>query len=640
MVKLKNDYLVPMMQLKYQVVTEWSLKVETPPEITPQNDSFNCGVFLLAFSKSILAGKKLNFFFEDINQFRDVIFAEITTENVVQEINQPNCNKPILMQKQEDEHADNFDIESSDEDLLEDNEEYEDDLEVSEDEDVKDNYKEDQDANCNKPILMQKQEDEHADNFDIESSDEDLLEDNEEYEDDLEVSEDEDVKDNYKEDQDVDKNEKEEFYDDELVEDNQTYQHYIEDNDSDVKEQIAEDHKIKEKSELREHEGKHTQQIAIRCDLCEKVVKTQKELEVHVSNHAGPSSITCPICTYKAKKEEEIQVHMNMHDDIGTNDVVEADETSEDHIEDNDANVKQEIVEEIFDDLFAKLSLSFDDLINQHVDFDFDLDTFKEEVYPNNALSILTHDEENVDMNTPPVSPKDFVSTSFKQITSSQPVSEKEIFKKRKLEETVDEQNLPPIVSICKNFRLDIRTETPEEQNGDNTTALQTIDDNIEVIDHENPNQYVEVNLIDYPHIKLNDPKIMVFFLDESQYFGLSKSEQQELFNTMKHFVRYRGKGGNLYNKRTFRANPTESIQFLQFYQANYIQDQPIKFHVKIKFKVGDVQTENHQNSIFVENGLLKQDNIKQDQKPFPKSEFQLQNLSLDQFRVFLKLFS
>ena len=108
----------------------------------------------------------------------------------------------------------------------------------------------------------------------------------------------------------------------------------------------------------------------------------------------------------------------------------------------------------------------------------------------------------------------------------------------------------------------------------------------------------------------------------------------------MKHFVRYQGKGGNLYNKRTFKANPTESIQFLQFYQANYIKDQPIKFHVKIKFKVGDVQTENHQNSIFVENGLLKQDNIKQDQKPFPKSELQLQNLSLDQFRVFFKLFS
>ena len=77
--------------------------------------------------------------------------------------------------------------------------------------------------------------------------------------------------------------------------------------------------KMKEESELREHEATHTQQSAINCDICDKVVKTQKDLDAHMTNHAGTSSIKCPICDYKAKTAEEVQGHMNSHDNTGTN---------------------------------------------------------------------------------------------------------------------------------------------------------------------------------------------------------------------------------------------------------------------------------------------------------------------------------
>ena len=77
--------------------------------------------------------------------------------------------------------------------------------------------------------------------------------------------------------------------------------------------------KMKEESELREHEAAHTQQSAINWDICDKVFKTQNDLDAHMTNHAGTSSIKCPICDYKAKTTEEVQVHMNSHDNTGTN---------------------------------------------------------------------------------------------------------------------------------------------------------------------------------------------------------------------------------------------------------------------------------------------------------------------------------
>ena len=619
LIKLEMDYLVPKIQINRNIVTKFSLFVYTPPEITAQNDFFNCGVFLLAFSKAILAGQNLNFFVHNINQFREVILTEITKDMIAQE-----------MEKDEFDDISDYDEDISDLD----EEKYDD---VSENEAVKDNFKEDENADKNKKEQLVKDDQTHqhvkeqlVDDLKIKEKSElikqqgthtqqiafpcDLCEKvvNSQKALDLHISShagssgfkcplctykaetQEEMKVHFSiHDDYIVKNDvveaQDEFddLDDDFVQDNENYDDVSEDED-------VKDNMLKNREQKMDHgrkkkgKGKHS------------IFKEDQ--------HAG---IPCP------EKQEEMKVHMSIHDDIvtniGTNDVFEANETSKNDIE----------------------QISFEDL-DQHIPIDFDFDPFKEQVNSNNDLSRLNHDEENDDIDTPPISPISSPSTSLKEIKTSQTFSEKDILKKRKLYEIVDEENVPAIVSVAKNLKLDNRTQTDEEKNVDNTRALETTNDSIEVI--EKPNQYVDFNLIDYP--KLNDPKVMEFYLDKAQYDSLDKMQQQSLYNFGKDFVRYKGKNeSNLYNKRNFRGDPTGSIQYLQFYEANYIKEE-IKFHVKIRFKMGDVTDEKHLNTIFVQNGLFKQDNLKPDEKPFPKSEFQLQNISLHQFRLFVKLFS
>ena len=283
---------------------------------------------------------------------------------------------------------------------------------------------------------------------------------------------------------------------------------------------------------------------------------------------------------------------------------------------------KEDLVQEIYDDIFNKLIINEeadnDDLHvdqNGHCIEQFHDDTvpkgFKERDIEEAIKEIV--DDDNSDIVTPPPTPYQ----SDKQI---------QIEKKRKLEENVADENSNPISKFLKLDKNDgMETEDFVSNRG------QPSQDDI-----NNP-LLVDNNLIQYPRIKIFGDQKMLFYLDLDQYKTLSKNQQQKISDKFEGKVSYKGKALN--RRRNFKADPALSMEFLEHYQT-YIKNETVIFHVHVNFKIGDIQSEQHEQSIFVENSLFRPENInKKNNETYPKHQMKFQNVTIKQFERFLNIF-
>ena len=82
---LKEHYFKPLYSLYKKQWTDLQIKVQMPPDIPAQNNSFDCGVFLLMFAKYLVFRKEFDFTNDDMRRMRDEIRNELTATKI-------NCN--------------------------------------------------------------------------------------------------------------------------------------------------------------------------------------------------------------------------------------------------------------------------------------------------------------------------------------------------------------------------------------------------------------------------------------------------------------------------------------------------------------------------------------------------------------------
>ena len=58
------------------------IQVRTPPDIPAQNNAFDCGVFLLTFSKYLVYNKEFNFSNDDMPDIREDIKIELGSSKI------------------------------------------------------------------------------------------------------------------------------------------------------------------------------------------------------------------------------------------------------------------------------------------------------------------------------------------------------------------------------------------------------------------------------------------------------------------------------------------------------------------------------------------------------------------------------
>ena len=85
----RDNYVYPLYRSKGKSVPNIALNVCLPPKIPTQEDNYNCGVFLLAFAKSIFFQRpQLDFQSEDMDPFRTILAEEMRTQNITKKIRQ------------------------------------------------------------------------------------------------------------------------------------------------------------------------------------------------------------------------------------------------------------------------------------------------------------------------------------------------------------------------------------------------------------------------------------------------------------------------------------------------------------------------------------------------------------------------
>ena len=207
------------------------------------------------------------------------------------------------------------------------------------------------------------------------------------------------------------------------------------------------------------------------------------------------------------------------------------------------------------------------------------------------------------DIVTPPLSPYQ----SDKEI---------QIENKRKLEDENSNQ-------ISKFLKLD-KNDGMETEDFVSNRGQRSQDDNPSLVDNN-------------PRIKIFGEQKMIFYLEEKQYKTLTKNQHQKISDKFEGRVSYKGKALN--RRRNFKADPALSMEFLQHYQT-YIKNETVLFHVHVNFKFGDIQSEQHEQSIFVSDSLFRRENIlKKNNEKYPKHEMKFQNVTIKQFERFLNIF-
>ena len=83
LMNLRNDYFKPLFSHYHKEYNEPSIHVKLPPEIPSQDNSHDCGPFLLYFAKYIMMKKDFDFGTNDMVSIRENIRKEIQTETLI-----------------------------------------------------------------------------------------------------------------------------------------------------------------------------------------------------------------------------------------------------------------------------------------------------------------------------------------------------------------------------------------------------------------------------------------------------------------------------------------------------------------------------------------------------------------------------
>ena len=218
-------------------------------------------------------------------------------------------------------------------------------------------------------------------------------------------------------------------------------------------------------------------------------------------------------------------------------------------------------------------------------------------------------------------------------------------FNKQSIKDIIDDIVTPPLSPYQSDKEIQIENKRKlEDENSNQISKFLKLDKNDGMETEDFVSNRGQRSQDDNPSLVDNNPRIkifgeqkMIFYLEEKQYKTLTKNQHQKISDTFEGRVSYKGKALN--RRRNFKADPDLSMEFLQHYQT-YIKHEAVLFHVHVNFKKGDIQSEQHEQSIFVENSLFRPENIyKKINETYPKHEMKFQNVTIKQFERFLNIF-
>ena len=82
LIDLKDNYFKPLFDMHKRNWIDIKINAKIPPNIPAQNNSFDCGVFLLAFTKCLVFENDFSFSNEDMICIREEIKRELVTGNI------------------------------------------------------------------------------------------------------------------------------------------------------------------------------------------------------------------------------------------------------------------------------------------------------------------------------------------------------------------------------------------------------------------------------------------------------------------------------------------------------------------------------------------------------------------------------
>ena len=220
-------------------------------------------------------------------------------------------------------------------------------------------------------------------------------------------------------------------------------------------------------------------------------------------------------------------------------------------------------------------------------------------------------------------------------------------FDKQSIKDIIDDIVTPPLSPYQSDKEIQIENKRKlEDENSNQISKFLKLDknDGMQTEDFVSNRGQPSQDDINNPSLVDNNTPIkifgeqkMIFYLEEKQYKTLTKNQHQKISDEFEGRVSYKGKALN--RRRNFKADPDLSMEFLQHYQT-YIKHEAVLFHVHVNFKKGDIQSEQHEQSIFVSDSLFRPENIyKKNNEKYPKHEMKFQNLTIKQFERFLNIF-
>ena len=80
--RLKDEYWKPLFKKYKKPYKELSIKIHAPPTIPSQNNTWDCGVFMISFVKCLILKKKFDFTNDDMIMIRDQIKRDLENEHI------------------------------------------------------------------------------------------------------------------------------------------------------------------------------------------------------------------------------------------------------------------------------------------------------------------------------------------------------------------------------------------------------------------------------------------------------------------------------------------------------------------------------------------------------------------------------
>ena len=572
----RDNYLHPLYTSNSMSLPTFSLNVCRPPTIPAQKDGYNCGVFLLAFAKSIFFQRaEFDFHSRDMDPFRIILAHELRTQQLTKKI------------RQTDEDDDEQPLPDTEDEVEETDEETEEQShaqqEVVEILDSQQNVQ---------PVGHNTDEDEeavHDTEDEVEETEEDTEEQSDGQQEVVEILESE---------QNV-----------------QPVDHNTDDDEEPVPE-IEQTRNVQEAEET-EPEFDYNRRFVF------QIYKTIRQTDQHKEEPDTEQQVQEILDSLQnvetvANTEEELVFPPIFQQQCLQN------------VQPAVHNLEHTSALHDIDNISTPINSPISDF-NRDVRYDFGQSS-SNQMNIRKELS-ATVNEESVKTNKEPSTNKKrkFEETlQYKELISISKACKKlelenNIHANSMESEILDEEPEPEPVALNIN---------DDELNSDNNEEQEMV---VDIVEEPQPqileDLQEEIPIVDNNEadIKINGQQMLTVFMKREHYFDLSKPQMKDISKKMEKTVRYHSK--DLMRRQKFTADPEQILKYLEHVEEKNLA---VTFNFDCLFDK-PVENEEHQRELF--DDMLSDQNIDRTAQ-FPSSKYFFKDINISQFKTFLTIFN